>query len=239
MKRQIAATLLLAATCWAAEPQAVPPPEGAVVLFEGGEKRDVSKWKGAKLNEDGHLLAGVTTKDTFQSAVIHLEFNVPKLPQGKRNSGNSGVYIQRRYEIQILNTTKGKPQKGGCAAIYQFKPADTNETREPGEWQQYVIFFQAAKWDTPAEGAKPKKTQNVRMTVFHNGVKVHDAVDVPNKTGHGRPEGPNPQEIHLQNHGYKVAYRNVWVLPYEQDDDPRVKALLKQLEEADPEGKGK
>jgi len=239
MKRQIVAALLLAATAWAAEPQTVPPPEGAVVLFEGGEKRNVSKWSGAKLNKDGCLLAGVTTKDKFQSVVIHLEFNSPAPEQGKRNSGNSGVYIQRRYEIQILDTQKGKPQKGGCAAIYQFKPADSNETRKRGEWQQYVIFFQAAKWDKPADGAKPKKIQNVRITVFHNGVKVHDNVDVPNKTGHGKPEGAEPLEIHFQNHGCPVAYRNVWVLPHEADDDPRVKALLDQLTAADPKRKTK
>ena len=237
MKTHVLAAVAVAASmAWAAEIKMVAPPDGAVVLFEGGGKRDVSKWRGAKLNADGLLLAGATTKDTFQSTVIHLEFNSPAPEKGKRNSGNSGIYIQRRYEIQILDTQTGKPQKGGCAAIYQFKPADTNETRKRGEWQHYVIFFQAAKWDKPADGAKPKKTQNVRMTVFHNGVKVHDDVDVPNKTGHGRPEGPEPREIHIQNHGWPVAFRNVWVLPHEQDDDPRVKALLAQLEAADPKG---
>ena len=237
MKNCVLIALAFASAAWAVEYKTVPPPEGAVVLFEGGEKHDLSKWKSGKLNKDGYLVAGATTKDTFGSIVLHLEFNSPKPAEGKSNPGNSGVYIQGRYEIQILDTQKGKPQKGGCAAIYQFKPADSNETAPRGEWQQYVIFFQAAKWDT-SDKAKPKKTDNVRITVFHNGVKVHDNVDVPRKTGHGQAEAPNPQAIYLQNHGWPVAYRNVWVLPYEKDDDPRVKALLDQLTAADPK-KGK
>jgi hypothetical protein len=212
----------------AGETDAPKRPEGAIVLFDGPDARDVSRWQRARLNDEGYLLAGVTTKDKFGDAVIHLEFLIPAPPEGKRTSGNSGVYIQRRYEIQILNTPKGKPSKGGCAAIYQFKPADTNQAKPPGEWQSYDIFFRAPRW----EGTK--KVQNARITLFHNGVKVHNDVEVPNKTGHGQREGPEPGPLYLQHHGTPVAFRNVWILPVERDNDPRLRAPLDALDAQDP-----
>jgi len=180
------------------------PPEGAIVLFDG---TDTAKWTRAKM-EDGFLREGPTTKGKFGDAQIHLEFNIQPLPGGKRPHGNSGVYIQRRYEIQILNCHGRKtPSKGGCGAIYQFKAADSNQALAPGEWQSYDITFRAPRWEGD------KKVENARITVVHNGVVIHDNVDVPRKTGHGQKEAPAPGPLHLQNHGAKVTYRNIWLLP--------------------------
>ena len=188
--------------------EGLKPPEGAVVLFDG---KDASKWDKAKVTPDGTLEVGAITKDKFGDCQLHLEFNIQPDPTGKKTAGNSGVYIQQRYEIQILNTAGQPPAKGGCGAIYQFKAPDTNQAKPPGEWQTYDITFRAPRWDGE------KKTENARISVVHNGVKVHDNVEVPRKTGSGKPEGPEPGPLFLQNHGNKVFFRNIWLLPLKED----------------------
>ena len=202
MRTTLACVLWCALTALAAEE--AKPPEGAVVLFDG---KDTSKLDKAKVTPDGYLEVGAITKDKFGDCQIHVEFNIQPDPTGKKTAGNSGIYIQNRYEIQIMNTADGPPQKGGCGAIYQFKAPDTNQAKPPGEWQTYDITFRAPRWDAE------KKTENARITVVHNGVKVQDNVEVPRKTGAGKPEGPEPGPLLLQNHGNKVFYRNVWLLP--------------------------
>jgi len=206
--------LVLSSLAFGAEPEApapslgAKPPEGAIVLFDG---TDTTKWVKAKM-EDGFLREGPMTKDKFGDARIHLEFNIQPLPDGKRPHGNSGVYIQQRYEIQILNNHGQKAaSKGGCGAVYQFKAADVNACKAPGEWQTYDITFRGPRWDGG------KKTENARISVVHNGVTIHDNVEVPNKTGHGQREGPEPGPLNLQNHGAKVYYRNIWLLPLKDE----------------------
>ncbi|MBM4038993.1 MAG: DUF1080 domain-containing protein [Planctomycetes bacterium] len=193
--------------------EGLKPPEGAIVLFDG---KDASRWERASVTPEGYLEAGATTKEKFGDCQLHLEFNIQPDPTGKKVSGNSGVYIQRRYEIQILNSAGGPPQKGGCGAIYQFKAPDTNQAKPPGEWQTYDITFRAPRWDD----AK-KKTANARVSVVHNGVKVHDNVEVPRKTGAGKAEGPEPGPLYLQHHGNKVFFRNIWLLPLKAEEVAR------------------
>ncbi len=220
--RAIAAALIviLTAACSVAGEYVewLKPPKDAVVLFDGS---NTEKWTKAKMTDDGFLMAGPVTKDKFGDCILHLEFNMRPRTDGKGNSGNSGVYLQMRYEVQILNSHGRKPEKGGCAAIYQFKPPDANVTRPIGEWQSYTIAFRQPRWDGD------KKTESARISVIHNGVLVHDDVHVPNKTGHGRKEGPEPGPLQLQNHGNPVVFRNVWLLPLAPDADP--KATLKTL----------
>ncbi|MFW6163623.1 MAG: 3-keto-disaccharide hydrolase, partial [Planctomycetota bacterium] len=152
------ALLLAAASALAADyPEWVKPPEDAVVLFDGS---DTEKWGRGTRTDDGYLMAGATTREKFGDCLLHLEFNMLPGPGGKRVSGNSGVYIQRRYEIQILNSHGRKPYKGGCGAIYQTKPEDKNVTRPLGEWQSYTIAFRQPRWDD--EG---KKTENARISL--------------------------------------------------------------------------
>jgi len=179
-------------------------PKGAIVLFDG---TDTAKWARGKMNADGYLMAGAMTKDKFQDFILHLEFNMLPHPQGKRINGNSGVYLQRRYEVQILNSHGRKPHRSSCGAIYTIKAIDQNVVKPLGEWQTYHITFRAPRWDGT------KKVKNARISLVFNGVKVHYDVEVPRKTGHGRREAPEPGPIHLQHHGNNVVFRNIWILP--------------------------
>ena len=188
----------------APEAQSAKPPEGAIVLFDG---TSTAKWARAKVTDEGYLLAGATTKGKFRDFTLHLEFMMDFDPAEKK-SGNSGVYLQRRYEIQILNTAhKTKAGKGDCGAIYQYKAPDTNAAKPPRQWQSYDITFTAPRW----EGSK--KVKHARISVVLNGTKIHDDVEVICKTGHGQKEAPTAGPIHLQDHGNRVLYRNVWILP--------------------------
>ena len=207
MKRLVLAILALLCAlspALAAEADLAKPPKGAIILFDGS---DTSKWARAKVTDDSCLMAGAATRDKFQDFILHLEFNMLPHPEGKRVSGNSGVYLQRRYEIQIINSHGRKPSRGGCGAIYGIKAIDHNVVKPLGEWQSYHITFRAPRWDGD------KKIENARISLVFNGVKVHDSVEVPRKTGSGRPESPQQGPIYLQHHGNKVVFRNIWLLP--------------------------
>jgi len=210
-KASLIVLAMAAALCLAATDKPTPkptlgakPPKGAIVLFDG---TDTSKWANAKMTPDGLLMAGAKTKEAFGDCIIHLEFRIEPGKGGRRVSGNSGVYIQERYEIQILNTYGQPPSKGGCGAIYRVKAPDVNAALPPGKWQSYDITFHAPRW------RGNKKIKNARISVIHNGIKVHDDVEVPNKTGHGKPEGPEPRPLYLQYHSSVVHFRNIWLLP--------------------------
>jgi len=125
--------------------------------------------------------------------------------------GNSGIYIQQRYELQILDSFGLEPKNNECGSIYTFKAPDRNVCKQPGEWQTYDILFHAARY--AGEGENAKKIQNARITVFQNGVLIHDDVEVPRKTGAGQPEGPKSAPILLQDHGNAVSFRDVWIVP--------------------------
>ncbi|MEU8817666.1 family 16 glycoside hydrolase [Actinoplanes sp. NPDC048796] len=149
------------------------------------------------------------TKEAFGDYKLHVEFKVPLLPPEVtgQNRGNSGVYQQERYEIQILDsygdTTLDNNEAG---AIYTVKAPDVNMATPPETWQKYDITFRAARYD--ASGAK---TENARVTVVWNGRTVQNNVEIPNGTGGNIPEGPATGSIRLQDHGNKVQYRNVWI----------------------------
>ncbi|HUU96968.1 MAG TPA: DUF1080 domain-containing protein [Phycisphaerae bacterium] len=98
-----------------------------------------------------------------------------------------------------------------CGALYGLKAPDKNACHKPGAWQTYDITFRAACFE--GEGQHAKKVHNARITVCHNGVLIHDDVELPNKTGAGEPEGPEPRPIMLQDHGNKVRFRNIWIVP--------------------------
>ncbi len=192
-------------------------PSDAVVLFDGG---DFSQWLGEDAGPvkwkiiDGAMQVvpdsgSIVTRDTFQDMRLHVEFNIPKSPGSStgQSRGNSGIYIQRRYEVQILDSFGLQPDTGDCGAIYKTKTPDKNVCKKPGEWQSYDIFFRAPRW------AGENKIENARITVLQNGIVIHNNVILPHKTGAGQGEGPTPGPVKLQEHGSNVKFRNIWIVP--------------------------
>jgi hypothetical protein len=200
----------------------VERPDGATQLV-GEDKHTLVPEKGDKTNwtfADGVLTAptgwdSLVTPDNYNDFVMHLEFNVNNKGGDNREAdGNSGVYIQQRYEIQIQNA-HGIPEDEFTASyngsIYRLKKPDKLVSKPSGEWQTYDIVFRAARFDGE------KKVENARITVYHNGVLIHDDFAIPRKTGAGKKEGPEPMPIKLQGHNNPVKFRNVWIKALELD----------------------
>ena len=186
------------------------PPSDAVSLFNGKDTSSWTKEDGSPAPwkvEDGVMVAAggsIISKHEFSDAQFHLEFNLPE-----NKDGNSGVYIHRLYEVQIMNSTNeqmsGTPDQQ-CGALYKKFTPLVNVTRKPGEWQTYDIVFHGVKLE---EG---KVKTPARVTVIHNGVLVQYNRGLSKGTGAGgkRPlveKGP----IMLQDHGNPVRFRNIWV----------------------------
>ena len=183
-------------------------PGDATILFDGAPHELVD----AKVSPDGLLEIGATTKMPVSDFRLHLEFKTPYQPGDRgQGRGNSGVYIQRRYEVQILDSFGLDGAFNECGSLYRQTPPDLNMALPPLVWQTYDIWFTAAKFD--ADG---KKTHNARITVWHNGVAVHDNREIPSKTGAGQAETDKPLPIHFQNHGNPVQFRNLWIVLGEQ-----------------------
>jgi hypothetical protein len=192
-----------------------------IILFDG---KDFSQWtdeNGKPVRwemADGAMkivpkTGSIITKQNFQDFKLHIEFKIPQLPSDVKGQGrgNSGVYLQRRYEVQILDSSGQEPTNNGCGSLYKLKAPDKNVCKQQGEWQSYDITFRAARFE--GEGENPKKVENARISVSHNGVLIHNNVELQNKTGAGRPEGPEPAPILLQEHGNEVWFRNIWIVP--------------------------
>ena len=181
------------------------PPIGSIVLFGEG---DLSHWKNAKMTPEGLLQAGTETVDKYGDFRLHGEFMLPYKPQARgQDRGNSGFYLQGRYEVQVLDSFGLEGIENECGSLYRTKRPDTNMCLPPLQWQTYDMDFTSAKFD-----AAGQKTANMRITVWHNGVVIHDAASIPNKTGAGTAEGPTPLPIKLQGHGNPVVYRNIWLI---------------------------
>ena len=181
------------------------PPANARVLFDG---TNTDSFEGGKIDEAGLLTEGPTTKDPVRDFQMHLEFRTPFMPYARGQArGNSGVYIQRRYEVQVLDSFGLEGVHNECGGLYKTMPPSVNMCLPPLTWQTYDITFTAARFDDAGN-----KTSNARLTVVQNGVVIHDNIEIPNKTGAGQKEGPDALPILLQNHGNPVRYRNIWIV---------------------------
>ena len=184
------------------------PPEGAVVLFDG---KSADEWEGGRTTSDGLLIPGVASKKKFQSGTLHLEFRTPYMPQDLGQSrGNSGCYLQGRYEVQVLDSFGLEGKDNECGGLYSVRDASLNMCFPPLTWQTYDIDYTTAMYD-----ASGKLEKNARITVRLNGVVVQKNVELPNRKTTAAPVevGPEPGPIYLQDHGNPVRYRNVWFVP--------------------------
>ena len=182
------------------------PPAGAVILFDGTSADNFVR---GKLVE-GNLLAASDcySKEEFGDHSMHLEFRTPFMPEARgQGRGNSGVYIQRRYELQILDSFGLDERDNECGGFYSVAAPRVNMCYPPLSWQTYDIDFTAAQYDANGE-----KTRNARVTVRHNGVAIHDNLELPHDTPGGTKEGPGRGPLFLQDHGNPVVFRNIWVV---------------------------
>jgi hypothetical protein len=188
-----------------------PPMEGADVLFDG---KNADEWINGEVSEEGWLKQGVTSKKKYGSHQLHIEFLLPYQPKARgQGRGNSGIYLQGRYEVQMLDSFGLTGEMNECGGIYTVGKPAVNMCYPPLSWQTYDIDFTAAKYEGD------KLVANPRVTVYHNGVVIHDDIELPgdrNTTAAPVKAGPEPGPVYLQNHGNPVHYRNIWVKPTDQ-----------------------
>jgi hypothetical protein len=200
----------------------IPAPSDAIVLFDG---RDLSRWNstGVKAGpppwkvENGYMevvanTGNIETKQGFGDVQLHVEWMAPTPVEGEgQDRGNSGVFLMKFYELQVLdsyqNTTYADGQAG---AVFGQYPPLVNASRPPGQWQTYDIVFRRPRFDANGSLQSP-----ARMTVFHNGVLVQDDVTLTGPTAFQRRPAYSRHAdrlpIRLQDHAHPVRYRNIWV----------------------------
>ena len=207
----------------------VPAPSGAIVLFDGKSldawtKRDGKAPAHWKILDGGILQVekggDIITKQKFDGKFkLHVEFRVPYMPKASgQGRGNSGVYVQGRYEVQVLDSYGLKSQNNDCGGIYSVAAPKVNACKAPTVWQTYDIEFQAPRCENG------KVSEPAVLTVHHNGVLIHDKqalarknkdkLEIVTNTTAGLGGDPcSPGPILLQDHGNPVQYRNIWLLP--------------------------
>jgi len=204
--------------------QSAAPPKDAIVLFDG---KDASAW----VQDDGspckwNIVNGalevnpqatsIHTKQEFGDYKLHIEFWLPKLPDNVKSQGraNSGVYNHGRYEIQVLDSYKNPTYKyGGVGGLYSQKDPDRNAIKPPEQWNTYDIEFKAPRfWSDGFVKSAPV------ITVWHNGILIHDNVTITTYWNEARKNTKDWTKLKtgpilLQNHGNKVRFRNIWIVP--------------------------
>ena len=182
------------------------------------EKDGKSLWEFA----EGVLTASpkwdsVITPESYQDFRMHVEFNVNDAGEvdNPETNGNSGIYIQQRYEIQILNSfgvSEEDYKASYNGSIYRVKKPDKLVNKPAGQWQSFDIVFRAPRF------RGKHKVEHALITVYQNGELIHDNVTMKRKTGAGKKEGPEPMPIKLQGHHNQVKFRNMWIKRLELED---------------------
>lgn len=216
-----------ARSVWEPEPKVITsgdlfaPPSDALVLMDGSNLDEWESKKEGNLTwklEDGGMVVdpskgrgSIQTKRSFGDCQLHIEWKSPAVIEGEGiHRGNSGVYLQSKYEVQILDSYNNKTYVNGQAgSIYKQYIPLVNASRPPGEWQSFDIVFNAPTFEGNGELNTPGY-----ITVFHNGVLVQNHVELFGDTvSRGKQfytkHGKLP--ISLQDHGSAVGYRNIWI----------------------------
>ena len=198
------------------------PPSDAIVLFDG---KDLSAWQhpnGGEAKwkvENGFFTVvrgtgTIQTKRMFGSCQLHIEWRSPaevdpqKTGQGR---GNSGIFLQNTYELQVLDGYNNPTySNGGAGSIYKQTPPMVNACRKPGEWQVFDIIYTAPVFC----GTKDEVISPARITVIHNGILIHNNTIIKGNTPYVglpiyKPHGRLP--LSLQDHGDPVSFRNIWI----------------------------
>ncbi len=193
-------------------PTAKPPKSGRWLLHD---EKDISNWMLARDStpcpwkwDSNSLMSGggdICTKAPIGDCRVHVEFMTDENGAEGQGNGNSGVYFMESYEVQILNSAPRGPLDNECGAIYSVKAPDYAMAYKAGVWQAYDVVFTAPRYNGDT------KLSNAKLTVYHNGTRVHKDVEVPRATAAGRAEAKGIRPIRLQDHGNKVRYRNIWV----------------------------
>jgi hypothetical protein len=154
----------------------------------------------------------IATKRKFKDFKLHVEFRTPFMPEARgQGRGNSGVYLQNRYEIQVLDSYGLEGADNECGGIYKVGGPMVNMCLPPMQWQTYDITFQA-----PRFGSGGSKEADAVVTVVHNGVTIHDQRRLPGPTGGALDNNiSEPGGIYLQDHGNLVQFRNIWLVEQE------------------------
>ena len=211
---------------WSKEPPIITPgknmkpPSDAIVLFRKG--KDISNWTNRGGDPAGWSTSCRTMKggkkgdiissQEFGDCQLHVEWRTPSKVEGEgQGRGNSGIYLQTLYEVQVLDSYENVTYYNGQAgAIYKQSPPLVNASRKPGKWQYYDIIFRAPRFNDDGSLESP-----AILTVFHNGVLVQDHFELIGPTTYaGYPEykaHPEKQPLLLQDHGNPVKYRNIWI----------------------------
>jgi len=202
---------------------ATPPgkaPSDAIVLFDG---KDASAWESEQGGRvpwavaDGAMTIvpgskGIRTRQRFCDIQLHVEWRTPVETKGfdGQNRGNSGIFLQELYELQVLDSYNNPTYANGQAgSIYKQAMPLVNASRAPGQWQAYDILWKAPRFSPGGGLISP-----ARITVLHNGVLVQDDTVLAGRTEYIGPPSYSPHAcapIHLQEHDAKVSYRNIWV----------------------------
>jgi len=201
-----------------ADPLRAAPLPGATSLLSGP---DLSAWVHRNGASPGWTFAGgvatvvpgtgdLLTRQHFGDCTLHVEFLCPDTPvevEGQARS-NSGVYLQDRYEVQVLDSYGLEGADNECGGLYQVAKPLVNMCAPPTQWQTYDITFRAPVFDSQGNRKEP-----ARMTVLHNGVRIHDNIALPGATTAAL--GGDPRQlagVYLQDHGNKVQFRNIWAV---------------------------
>ncbi len=192
------------------------PPADAIVLlaYEGNVKPDLSAWTNQqwKALDNGAMQVnkGATrTKESFGDIKhLHLEFWLPLEPLNRgQGRCNSGLFFNDAYEVQILDSFGLVETSGDCGSLYDVKRPDVNASLPPETWQTYDIEFRA-----PRLNSDGSVKEAARITVYLNGVKIQDNVEIPHPTANPKQEVKAKGQIQLQDHSHPIQFRNIWLV---------------------------